>query len=67
MMSIGWALRGSIGGGPLGAMIPGALFAMAVAHQRKWTAREAALFVGLSAVGIGLGGQMTYGLSLIHI
>jgi hypothetical protein len=61
MMSIGWALRGSIGGGPLGAMIPGALFAMAVAHQRKWTAREAALFVGLSAVGIGLGGQMTYG------
>lgn len=61
MMSIGWALRGSIGGGPLGAMIPGALWAMAVAHQRKWTARQASLLVGLCAIGIGLGGQMTYG------
>lgn len=61
MMSIGWALRGSIGGGPLGAMIPGALWAMAIAHQRGWNSRRAALFVGLSALGIGLGGQMTYG------
>lgn len=61
MMSIGWALRGSIGGGPLGAMIPGALWAMAVAHQRGWNARRSAMLVGLSALGIGLGGQMTYG------
>ena len=59
-MSIGWALRGSLGGGPLNAMIPGALWAMAVALVRKWTAREASLFVGLAAIGIGLGGQETY-------
>jgi len=61
MMSIGWALRGSIGGGPLGAMIPGALWAIAIAYQRKWTARQSSLFVGMAAIAIGLGGQMTYG------
>ncbi len=61
MMSIGWALRGSIGGGPLGAMIPGALWAMAIAHQKKWSASQASLFIGLCTLGIGLGGQMTYG------
>lgn len=61
MMSIGWALRGSIGGGPLGAMIPGALWGMAVAHRKGWNARQASLFVGLCAIGIGLGGQETYG------
>ena len=61
LMSIGWALRGSIGGGPLGAMIPGALWAIGIAYQRKWTAGQASFFVGLSALAIGLGGQMTYG------
>ncbi len=60
-MSIGWALRGSIGGGPLGAMIPGALWAMAIARRRRWTINEASLFAGLCALGIGLGGQETYG------
>lgn len=61
MMSIGWALRGSIGGGPLGAMIPGALWAMAIAHNRRWSVSQASLFAGLCALGIGLGGQETYG------
>ena len=61
MMSIGWALRGSIGGGPLGAMIPGALWAMAIARSRRWSLSEASLFAGLCALGIGLGGQETYG------
>lgn len=60
-MSIGWALRGSIGGGPLGAMIPGALFALAVARNLNYTASQSALFVAYSALGIGLGGQETYG------
>jgi hypothetical protein len=60
-MSIGWALRGSIGGGPLGAMIPGALFALAIAHNLRYTSAQAAIFVALSALGIGLGGQETYG------
>ena len=59
-MSIGWAIRGSMGTDPLAAMIPGALWAMAVAFARKWTAREASLFVALAALGIGLGGQETY-------
>ncbi|MCP5118624.1 MAG: hypothetical protein GY953_48040, partial [bacterium] len=29
-MSVGWGFRGFIGGGPLGAMIPGALVAMSL-------------------------------------
>ncbi|MFN9296403.1 MAG: hypothetical protein ACK6DZ_01665 [Acidobacteriota bacterium] len=61
LMSVGWALRGSIGGGPLGAMIPGALWAMGMAWRRGWSGREASFFVALAALGIGLGGQMTYG------
>jgi hypothetical protein len=61
LMSIGWALRGSIGGGPLGAMIPGALFAMGIARERKWGFTETGLFLGLAALGVGLGGQETYG------
>ena len=28
VMSLGWGLRGYIGGGPFGAMIPGALVAL---------------------------------------
>lgn len=60
-MSVGWALRGSIGGGPLGAMIPGALWAMGIAWRRGWSGRESSFFVALAALGIGLGGQMTYG------
>lgn len=62
-MSLGWGLRGYIGGGPLGAMIPGAMLALALClllgrGGKPWSCAVAAAF---GAVGIGFGGQMTYG------
>jgi len=60
-MTVGWGLRGSIGGGPVGAMIPGALVAMSlcmVLHPRQ---PNCALATAFGAVGVGFGGQMTYG------
>ncbi|MDZ4801858.1 MAG: hypothetical protein SGI92_27190 [Bryobacteraceae bacterium] len=59
-MSLGWMLRGTIGGGFLGAMIPGAMVALALCLLLK---REtgAGLAAGLAAVGVGFGGQETYG------
>ena len=63
-MLLGWGLRGTIGGGPYGALIPGALVALSLAlllSYRKETAALAALF---GAIGIGYGGNMTYGQTL---
>lgn len=60
VMSLGWGLRGTIGGGPFGAMIPGAMLALClclVMDLRK----NLPLIVAFSAIGIGFGGQMTYG------
>jgi len=59
-MSLGWALRGYIGGGPFGAMIPGAMVGLALCLL---TGREAdaALVAAFAAVGVGFGGEMTYG------
>jgi hypothetical protein len=64
-MSLGWGLRGFIGGGPLGAMIPGAMVVMALClllrrtSTEDWPANGVAAAFG--AVGVGFGGQMTYG------
>lgn len=60
-MSLGWALRGFIGGGPLGAMIPGAMTALALALLLKLPAGVAARAAAFGAVGVGFGGEMTYG------
>lgn len=60
-MSLGWALRGFIGGGPLGAMIPGALVALALALLMKLPPGVAARAAAFGAVGVGFGGEMTYG------
>ena len=63
-MILGWGLRGTIGGGPYGALIPGVFVALSLAlllGYRKETAAMAALF---GAVGIGYGGNMTYGQTL---
>lgn len=65
-MSLGWAFRGFIGGGPLGAMIPGAMVSLALLwllahHQPAFARPPAGLVVAFGAVGIGFGGQMTYG------
>lgn len=65
-MSLGWAFRGFIGGGPLGAMIPGTMVALALLWllergdpPLRWP--NAGLVAAFGAVGIGYGGQMTYG------
>jgi len=59
-MSLGWMLRGYIGGGFLGAMIPGAMVALALCLLLK-RETEAGLVAGFAAVGVGFGGQETYG------
>ena len=58
-MMLGWGLRGFIGGGPFGAMIPGAMVALCLCllHKRK----DAAIVAAFAAIGVGIGGQMTYG------
>lgn len=60
-MSLGWALRGFIGGGPLGAMIPGAMVALTLALLLELPAGVAARAAAFSAIGVGFGGEMTYG------
>lgn len=60
-MSLGWGLRGYIGGGEFGAMIPGALIGLLLAILLRRGDSDSALIAALSAVGFGLGGQMTYG------
>jgi hypothetical protein len=59
-MSLGWGLRGSIGGGSLGAMIPGAMIGLVLCLmlQRQSDAGRIAAF---AAIGVGFGGQETYG------
>lgn len=59
-MSLGWALRGYIGGGPLGAMIPGTMVGLALCLLLRREA-DAALVAAFAAVGVGFGGQETYG------
>lgn len=59
-MTLGWGLRGFIGGGPLGAMIPGAMIGLVLAALLKQE-RQAAWLAACGAVGFGLGGQETYG------
>lgn len=60
-MSLGWGLRGFIGGGPLGAMIPGAMVALAVCLALGRRDPDVAIIAAFGAVGIGFGGQETYG------
>ncbi len=61
-MSLGWGLRGFIGGGPLGAMIPGAMVAMALCLLlRRTDAQANGIAAAFGAIGVGFGGQMTYG------
>jgi hypothetical protein len=62
-MSLGWGIRGDYGH-EHGAMIPGALVALAVAlvsHRPDWYAR-APLLALLGAIGWAFGGQISYGL-----
>ena len=53
-------LRGYIGGGPLGAMIPGAMAGLSLCFLLN-RHRDAGLIAAFAAAGIGFGGQETYG------
>ncbi len=59
-MSLGWGLRGSIGGGSLGAMIPGAMIGLVLCWLLDRHA-DAGAIAALAAIGVGFGGQETYG------
>ncbi len=63
-MLLGWGLRGYIGGGPFGAMIPGAMIGIAVCLLLGFSAKNSALVTVFAVVGVGLGGEMTYGQTL---
>ncbi|MDB4584130.1 hypothetical protein N9164_13325, partial [Draconibacterium sp.] len=63
-MMLGWGLRGHIGGGPFGAMIPGAMVALTICMLLEIPAAFTSLIVVFGVVGIGLGGEMTYGQTL---
>lgn len=59
-MSLGWALRGTIGGGQIGALIPGAMVMLCLCWLLR-IGRGLGTIVAIGTVGIGLGGQETYG------
>jgi len=58
-MMLGWGLRGFIGGGPFGAMIPGAMVALTLCWL--YPRRDVAMLAAFTAIGVGIGGEMTYG------
>ncbi len=64
IMSLGWGLRGYIGGGPYGAMIPGALVSLMLCQYLRVDLRTASVVVAFGTIGIGFGGNMTYGQTL---
>lgn len=59
--SLGWGLRGTIGGGSVGAMIPGTLLGLCLGGLFRLTGTSLAVFTAWCSLGIGLGGQETYG------
>ena len=63
-MLLGWGLRGYIGGGPYGAMIPGCFVALTICLLLGNKPETAALGALFGTVGIGIGGEMTYGQTL---
>ena len=58
---LGWGLRGFIGGGPYGAMIPGAMMGLCLGLLLDRPVPETALLALFGAVGVGFGGEVTYG------
>jgi hypothetical protein len=63
-MMLGWGLRGHIGGGPFGAMIPGAMVALSLGLLLELPVAATSVLVVFGVFGIGLGGEMTYGQTL---
>ncbi len=63
-MMLGWGLRGHIGGGPFGAMIPGAMVALSISLLLELPVFATSVMLVFGVVAIGLGGEMTYGQTL---
>lgn len=63
-MLLAWGLRGYIGGGPYGAMMPGGWVALAICLLLGYRMETAAIAAVCGAIGIGYGGNMTYGQTL---
>lgn len=63
-MLLGWGLRGFIGGGPYGAMIPGAIVSVIICMLLDVPARYAGVAIVFGTAGIAMGGEMTYGQTL---
>lgn len=63
-MLLGWGLRGFIGGGPFGAMIPGCFVALCLCLLLGRSMPHAAVAALFGAIAIGYGGNMTYGITL---
>lgn len=63
-MLLGWGLRGYIGGGPFAAMIPGVFVALGFSLVFGHDVRTAAIVAMFGALGVGYGGDMTYGQTL---
>ena len=59
-MMLGWGLRSFIGGGPYGAMIPGALVMIAFCLLLDIPVSLAATAIVFGTVGIAMGDTMTY-------
>lgn len=63
-MLLGWGLRGYIGGGPYGALIPGTFVTLSICLLLGFKMETAAIAALFGAIGIGYGGNMTYGQTL---
>jgi hypothetical protein len=58
-MSLGWGLRGYIGGGPHGAMIRSLFVSLLLCQYLRYSISASAVAVVFAAIGIGFGGNMT--------
>ena len=63
-MLLGWGLRGFIGGGTYGAMIPGAMVMIVICLLLDIPLKTTAVAIVFGTIGIAMGGEMTYGQTL---
>ncbi|MEO8962738.1 MAG: hypothetical protein ABI325_12710 [Ginsengibacter sp.] len=61
---LGWGLRGFIGGGPYGALIPGAMVTLTICMLLDVPLMFAAIALVFGTTGTAMGGDMTYGQTL---
>lgn len=63
-MLLGWGLRGYIGGGPYGALIPGDVCCSRDLSAAGLQNEDSAMAALSGVIGVGYGGNMTYGQTL---